>query len=156
MAPNGVKRLVGSGPFSASVFKSPVRPIWDPSWAHLGPFLGPSWAHLGPVWGSLSHLGPILGPSWPHLGLLPGSLAPSWAHARLTWTILGHLGAIWPATWVNSGALFGHRVTKEVAFLLSSMPSRIFLQRGPAECAKRLNPAACLQAASCVRSPKVI
>ena len=49
------------------------------------------------------------------------------------------LGVIWPATWVHSGALLGHLVTNEVAFLLSSLPLHIFLQRGPAECAKRLN-----------------
>ena len=86
MAQNEVITLTGTGLFSASLFKSPVRPILGPSWAHLGPFLGPSWAHLGPILASWAHLGPILGlfgapspilgPSWAHLGLLPGSLSP--------------------------------------------------------------------------------
>ena len=115
MAPNRMLRLAGGGPFSASFFKNPLRPILDPSWAHLGPILGPTWPHLGPIWGSLGLLGSILGPSWPHLGPIWAILGQSWAYFRLTWALLGHLGVIWPATWVSIGALLGHLVTNEVA-----------------------------------------
>ena len=110
-AQNGWSTLGQSGPFSASVFKSTVKPILDPFQTHLGPFLAPDWAHLGPIKGSLNLLGPILGFFRAHWALL----GPSWAHFRLTWALLGHLGVIRPATWVSIGALFGHLVTNEVA-----------------------------------------
>merc|ERR1712015_286009 len=99
MAQNGMPRLTGGGPFSASFFKSPLRPILDPSWAHLGPILAPSWAQLGPILSLFGAPWAILASSWaqsgPILGLFGTPWAifgPPWVHFRLTWALLGHLG----------------------------------------------------------------
>ena len=94
IAQNGVRRLTGGWPFSAAFFKQPLRPILDPSWAHLGPILGPTWPHLGPIWGSLGLLGPILGPSWPHLGPIWGSLGHLGHSLR---PFSPHLGSLGPS-----------------------------------------------------------
>ena len=107
----------------------------DPGWPFFGFLLQePLKTDFGPiVASSWAQLGPILGPSWAYLGL-PG---PSWAHFRLTWALLGHLGVSWPITWVSIGAMLGHLVTNEVALDHVVVALGRFLERGPAECAKR-------------------
>ena len=93
---------------------SMLEGLGRPIWERFGTPLGALW---GPSWAPLGPTWGYLGPSWAILG-------PSWGHLG---AVLGHLGAIlgpsWPS-WGHCGAI-----------------ASIDPQCGPAECAKRLNPA---------------